>query len=179
MPGRNLKYRLSLILSILGTSILIDQTTKIISERYIPSRTPIVWLWGTIRLQHVKNAGAMLGMGSGLSEGARFLVFVILVSLALSALFFYTLWNRRLRTEYIIAVSLILGGGLSNLIDRLMFHGVVRDFMNVGIGVVRTGIFNVADMLILSGLALILFAEFRRHRTGQEPSDHKQDTDPL
>ena len=61
------KHRLSMILVILGTSILLDQVTKIISEKFIPSRAPIVLLWGAIRLQHVENAGAMLGLGSGFS----------------------------------------------------------------------------------------------------------------
>jgi signal peptidase II len=55
-----------------------------------------------------------------------------------------------------VALAFIAGGGISNLIDRLIYGGLVTDFLNVGIGPFRTGIFNVADMAILAG-ALLLF----------------------
>jgi signal peptidase II len=45
-------------------------------------------------------------------------------------------------------MSLILGGGLSNWIDRIADHGLVLDFLNVGIGSFRTGIFNLADFVL-------------------------------
>ncbi|HXC20398.1 MAG TPA: signal peptidase II, partial [Steroidobacteraceae bacterium] len=55
-----------------------------------------------------------------------------------------------------IALALIAGGGISNLIDRLLYGGRVTDFLNVGIGSLRTGIFNVADMAILAGALLLI-----------------------
>lgn len=54
-----------------------------------------------------------------------------------------------------LGLALAAGGGISNLADRVRY-GAVVDFLNVGIGPVRTGIFNVADMAILLGLAFLL-----------------------
>lgn len=59
-----------------------------------------------------------------------------------------------------IALSLAVGGGIGNLIDRIAF-GSVTDFLNFGIGQVRTGIFNVADMAIMAGLFLFLYAAMK------------------
>jgi signal peptidase II len=54
---------------------------------------------------------------------------------------------------------MLLGGGLSNLFDRIAYGGYVLDFLNVGIGPLRTGIFNVADMFIMAGVFVMLFSE--------------------
>ena len=53
-------------------------------------------------------------------------------------------------------MALIAGGGTSNLLDRIMDGGRVTDFLNVGIGSLRTGIFNFADMAILAGAILVI-----------------------
>ena len=50
----------------------------------------------------------------------------------------------------------MLAGGIGNLIDRVFHGGLVIDFLNMGIGPVRTGIFNVADMAIMAGFALLI-----------------------
>jgi signal peptidase II len=60
-----------------------------------------------------------------------------------------------------VGLALVCSGGVSNLIDRLA-HGTVIDFLNVGLGPVRTGIFNVADMAVLAGIAVFLVAHYRR-----------------
>jgi signal peptidase II len=57
-----------------------------------------------------------------------------------------------------IAAALVCGGGLGNLIDRFSQHGYVTDFLNLGIGSVRTGIFNVADFALLFGLGMLVFS---------------------
>ncbi len=55
-----------------------------------------------------------------------------------------------------LAVALLLAGGIGNLLDRVFHGGLVIDFLNMGIGPLRTGIFNVADMAIMAGFALLL-----------------------
>jgi signal peptidase II len=67
-----------------------------------------------------------------------------------------SLFARRLQPWRVVALALVAGGGISNLIDRLLYNGRVTDFLNVGIGGVRTGIFNVADMAIMAGALLLL-----------------------
>ncbi len=51
--------------------------------------------------------------------------------------------------------ALLLAGAVGNLIDRLRFDGLVIDFMNLGVGGLRSGIFNVADMAIMAGALLL------------------------
>jgi signal peptidase II len=55
----------------------------------------------------------------------------------------------------------VVAGGASNWIDRLAFGRVV-DFMNVGLGPLRTGIFNVADVAIMVGVGLLILGDARR-----------------
>jgi len=59
-----------------------------------------------------------------------------------------------------IALGLVAGGGISNLIDRLFYDGRVTDFLNIGIGSFRTGIFNLADMAILAGALLLILSRY-------------------
>ena len=60
------------------------------------------------------------------------------------------------RTLPLVAVGLIAGGGLSNWIDRLAHGGFVTDFLSVGFGPVRTGIFNLADVAVVAGVVGVL-----------------------
>jgi signal peptidase II len=58
-------------------------------------------------------------------------------------------------------LSLVCAGGIGNLIDRFSW-GYVRDFLNVGLGPIRTGIFNVADAAMMAGCFLVLFISWTR-----------------
>jgi signal peptidase II len=60
-------------------------------------------------------------------------------------------------------VALFVAGGASNLLDRILY-GTVIDFMNVGIGPLRTGIFNVADMAIMLGAGILVLEGYRSAR---------------
>jgi signal peptidase II len=53
-------------------------------------------------------------------------------------------------------LALLCGGGLANWLDRLLNGGAVTDFVSFGVGWLRTGIFNVADVAIMAGAALLL-----------------------
>ena len=67
----------------------------------------------------------------------------------------------RLSGPALVGLALYFAGGASNLVDRVM-HGSVIDFLNVGVGPLRTGIFNVADMAILLGVGIFLFTKIRQ-----------------
>lgn len=64
--------------------------------------------------------------------------------------------------DTVVAWSLVLSGGLGNLVDRIINDGRVIDFMNIGIGSLRTGIFNVADVCITVGVVVLIFQALRR-----------------
>jgi signal peptidase II len=68
-------------------------------------------------------------------------------------------------TLALVGITLFIAGGSSNLLDRLT-RGSVIDFMNVGFGPLRTGVFNVADMAIMLGAGLVILSSYR---TGGDP----------
>lgn len=66
--------------------------------------------------------------------------------------------------DTVVAWSLVLSGGLGNLVDRIINDGRMIDFMNIGIGSLRTGIFNVADVYITVGVVVLVFQALQRPR---------------
>lgn len=150
------KKRYGVISAIILTIILIDHITKIIAKTTLKYSAPKVYLGDFFRFQYAENTGAMLGLGSGLPENVRFWLLTVVVGILLFVLLAYVLFGRRLSNLQIISLSLISGGGLSNFLDRIINNGRVVDFMNMGIGWLRTGIFNVADVMIMIGMGLIL-----------------------
>jgi signal peptidase II len=68
----------------------------------------------------------------------------------------------------LVGACLFVAGGISNLADRVI-RGSVVDFMNVGVGPLRTGIFNVADLAIMAGALLVAVAVMSADRRAQTP----------
>ena len=75
----------------------------------------------------------------------------------------------------LVALALILAGGIGNLIDRISNNGLVTDFINVGIGPLRTGVFNVADMAVLFGVLALGYLSIYTHED-KAISDHIEKT---
>jgi signal peptidase II len=160
--------RLLLLSSLLIGSIGCDQVTKSIATERMAGGPAISLLGDTVRLQHTTNTGAFLSLGASLPEGARFWILTV-ANCALCAFLLSVLirrWNMA-RAQF-IGLALIAGGGFGNLIDRFVNGGKVVDFLNVGIGPVRTGIFNVADLAITAG-ALALLLSGARHAPVPDP----------
>jgi signal peptidase II len=148
-----------------------DQITKYLARELLSPDSGISLVHDTIRLQYTENKGALLSVGASLPEGVRFLLFTVSVALVLAVLLFYLVSSRSLPVPASIAISLVLGGGTSNLIDRLVFDGVVIDFLNLGIGRLRTGMFNVADIAIFGGVGLLIGVAIFDSSSAQTGSD--------
>ncbi len=91
----------------------------------------------------------------------RFGLLTIGVGLILLIALLYLLKSRQLERLQIVALALLVGGGMSNWYDRLVNDGRVVDFMVLGIGRLRTGVFNVADIAIMLGIGLMLLGSRR------------------
>ena len=154
--------RFALILVVLVGCVGCDQTTKSIAQSYLPSTEAWSFLGDTVRLQLTHNAGAFLGLGSSLPEFWRHLLFSVGGTALLFGLLGYALLAKGLHPVGVFAIALYFAGGVSNVIDRWAYGGYVVDFINVGIGPLRTGIFNFADMFIMAGGAIFLASEFHR-----------------
>lgn len=153
--------RLVLAVLVLFLCTGFDQMTKGIAREELASAPPISLLNDTIRIVYSENTGATLGMGASLPEGVRFVLFVILNGLILSATLVAALKMRDLHLPQTVGLLLVASGGLGNLIDRLFNQGAAIDFLNLGVGSLRTGIFNVADVLILAGAAIFMLSSLR------------------
>ncbi|MEQ9496710.1 MAG: signal peptidase II [Deltaproteobacteria bacterium] len=148
-----------------------DQGTKHIAASSLRGRPTMSFLADTFRLQYAENPGAFLGLGSSMPEGWRFAIFVAGSGLLVLGTIAFMFARRNLARSQFIALTLLAAGGIGNLIDRFVGDGRVIDFMNVGVGPVRTGIFNVADIAIMGGMLWMLVVGWR-----EEPKEAAPET---
>lgn len=159
--------RLALLALIIFT-IGCDRVTKHLAERSLSDVPQQSLMRDTVRLSLSENTGGFLSLGATWPADVRTAVFVIgtggcLVLLVISAV------RGRWSGAPLWGVALYAAGGVSNLADRI-YRGSVIDFLNVGIGPVRTGIFNVADMAIMLGVAMVLVGSWQARSQTAEPS---------
>lgn len=150
-----------IVLGIIITIIAVDQSTKVIAKNQLESTSPISYLGDVFRFQYAQNTGAFMSWGSDFSESIRTITLKVFPVIMLIGLLLYTLSSKSLNVVQVLSFSFILGGGISNIYDRLVYGSVI-DFMNMGIGSLRTGIFNVADMAIMLGLFMMLPYLFKK-----------------
>ncbi len=147
--------------------VALDQWTKTLAATHLAGKGTVSLLGDFAVLVFVRNQGAFLSLGSDLPPVARTLLLLVLPLGALAVFAWIFLAGdprragaRRGAVEY-ASVTLIAAGGVGNLIDRLAF-GDVRDFLNFGIGSLRTGIMNLADLYILAALIVIVATAIER-----------------
>ena len=149
---------------ILYTSLIVilivglDQAAKEIARQQLSTHPSISLFNDMVRLIYAQNTGAFLSMGADLPPTLRFLVFVVFVALVLAILIYFLLRDVNVSFTFLIAMSLVAGGGIGNLIDRLLYQGKVVDFLLVKLGVLSTGVFNLADMAIMAGVAVVILS---------------------
>ena len=115
-------------------------------------------------LRNVENFGAFLGLGSCLSENARLLLLIILPVAVLITVIVYVFKDKSIDKLSLVGFSSIIGGGLGNIYDRIVY-GSVTDFLYIDLGgIFQTGIFNIADLSVTTGMTLILWASFKNKK---------------
>lgn len=160
--------RVALLLFLVAATIGIDQCAKLVARAVLPPAQRIAVFPG-VALCLIRNAGAFLSFGSSLPAGVRFWGLTVGVSLGLLGLFAWLLVSRRISAGGSAALSLVVGGGISNLLDRLVHGGEVTDFIVIGIGRFRTGVFNFADLAISAGTVILLVSARRGRPQREEP----------
>ena len=153
--------RLILLVAITAT-IGCDRVTKHVAATTLSEASSRSFLADTLRLEYVENTGAFLGLGANWPPRVRTAVFgvgngLLLIAVAVVAM------RSRWRSWSLVGVAIFVAGSASNLVDRITY-GTVIDFMNVGIGPLRTGIFNVADMAIMLGAGIFVLDGYRSGR---------------
>ncbi len=161
MKQENLAFskRIAILLVTLTACIGCDQSTKYAARSFLESGEIHSYLGDTVRVVYAENSGAFLGLGASLPKQVRTALFVVLASGFVLGLAIYTIRKSYLALTELSAIALIVGGGVGNLTDRILNNGVVVDFLNIGVGSLRTGIFNVADMILMVGVAVFVFSQ--------------------
>jgi signal peptidase II len=142
-----------------------DHAAKQVAEQWLAGSAGVEWLGGVVRFELVANPGAFLSLGARLPEALREALLIGVVPLLLAAVGWAVLRAPGATRAQVGAFALIAGGGLANWLDRLVNDGAVTDFVSLGFGPLRTGIFNVADLAIVAGLLLFLAVGAGRSRS--------------
>lgn len=122
-----------------------------------------------VRFQLTHNSGGFLSLGARLAPALREALFLVLTPLLVAALLASTLRAAANSRAALAGLALVSGGGLANWLDRLVNSGTVTDFVSLGVGPLRTGIFNLADVAVMAGAALLILAPRRRAAERREP----------
>ncbi len=148
-------HRVTAVLIVVAT-VALDQASKALARGLLEGRGRLSYLGDVFRLELARNAGAFLSLGANLPPAVRgaILTWGVLI-LALGAA--WVALRHRGGPVVSVGAALVAGGGFGNLWDRLAYAGLVTDFMNLGLGRLRTGIFNVADLAIVAGVALLVW----------------------
>ncbi len=157
--------RIAVLLTTMIACVGCDQVTKSAARHQLDPGATVSLFHDVVRLQRVENPGAFLSMGDSLPRSVRTIVFTFGGVVLVGGAMLWAARARRMNTYQTVGAALICSGGLGNLIDRLTHGGYVTDFLNVGIGPLRTGIFNVADFVLLVGLGIIVLSGAGSART--------------
>lgn len=156
------------IILIIVLTIVVDQISKILVRASIEPQTDIsrgerISLIGdAFIMMNVENSGAFLGMGSDLNPTLRLIFLLILPILVLGFVLRYVIKDKSLDKLSLFAFSSIIGGGIANVFDRIVY-GSVTDFFFIDLGgVFKTGIFNMADLSVTTGMILLVLMSFKK-----------------
>lgn len=158
--------RWGLFVAIAIAVVILDQLTKSWLVANVEPGGAIEILGDWVRLIHGRNDGGLFGLFGGSAA--------VLAIASLGVIGLIVAYHARSKPNAVltIALGLLLGGAVGNLLDRLRF-GYVVDFVDAGIGTLRFYTFNVADSAIsIAILLLILLALFPAlGGAGSDPSD--------
>lgn len=162
--GAGMARPLFIILFLAITALLIgfDQWTKVLAERYLAGRGEVPVIGNLAVLVFAQNTGAFLSLGAGLSEPLRIIGLIVLPSLLLAAAIAYFCFRQKTSARNLALACLLSSGGFGNIIDRI-FKKRVTDFLNFGIGGLRTGVMNVADLYIMALVVILVVLMVREN----------------
>jgi signal peptidase II len=157
----NVRWRTAALCLVMLCCISCDQATKALARDSLSGglsggagRT-ISFLGDAVRLEYAENTGAFLSIGASLPSRMRTLLFVGGTSLIVMGLLVALARYRQDSMTGALGLALLVGGAVGNLIDRVVYGGAVVDFVSLGLGPFRTGIFNLADVAITLGVVLV------------------------
>jgi signal peptidase II len=142
-----------------GGTIILDQITKLLVQKVFRLNESVVVIQDFFSLTYIRNPGAAFGLFADQSSGFRSIFFLVVSIVALSILLYFLAQTPKEDKSSLVAISLLFGGAIGNLIDRVRM-GEVIDFLDFYIGRFHWPAFNVADSAITIGISLLMFNLF-------------------
>ena len=143
--------------------IVLDQITKVAITKKLFMYGSHKVIDGFFSLVYVMNPGAAFGFLAGAPETFRYLFFISVTVLAILLIIYYILKSKSQDALIVISLTLIFGGAVGNLIDRIRF-GAVVDFLDFYIGAWHWPAFNAADSAISVGAVLMIWEMLVRRK---------------
>jgi signal peptidase II len=140
---------------IAGVLVVIDQFTKYLVLQSISLHRSIAIIPGFFNLTHVHNPGGAFGFLADHGSAWRHWIFIIAIFAAMALIIYFYHQTPRTRPFLQLALAMIFGGAVGNLIDRIRF-GKVIDFLDFYIGQLHWPAFNVADSAVTVGVAIFV-----------------------
>lgn len=162
-----MRRRLPPLVLALVLAVVLDIVTKAWAERVLLRYVPVEVFGEWFRLTLGYNEGIAFGLFATDGPGV-----VILSGLATLLIAFWVVRVLRMDAHHPSpwALGLLLGGGVANLIDRIG-DGRVTDFLDAGFGAHRWPTFNLADVFILTGVAVLMAWSYRRDPADEPPAE--------
>lgn len=143
-------------------TFLIDRLSKLAVVKWMQEGQTIPLWEGVFHITSLRNKGAAFGI----LQGQRWL-FIILTVIVISGIVFYLRQNSKKNPRMSLALSILLGGALGNFYDRLI-KGEVVDSLDFRL--IDYPIFNLADVFIFTGVALLLWEIWQEDRKSKKES---------
>ena len=159
----------ALLLGVAGASVALDQWSKYWATTHLAFREPVHVLDDLVRLTYTRNSGVAFGLGAGLPF--PYWSFSVL---AIGVILWMFVRHRVHGGTRQLALALIMGGAIGNLIDRVRF-GEVTDFILLSWRRWQFPVFNVADSAVTTGVALFAL-DWPGHRRAAPAADAAPET---
>ena len=129
--------------------VVIDQIVKILVINKMTLQQSIIVINNFFNITYVRNTGAAWSILSG-----NVLLLIMISIIALGVIYYYLIKDKELKKIDILSYSMLIGGIIGNLIDRVV-HGYVIDYLDFKIFNYNFPIFNIADTLIVISIIII------------------------
>lgn len=166
--------RVLMILAVLCSNVGCDQISKNIARQKLEYHQEVSLAENYVTLIRVENTGAFLSLGRSLPRPIRTLLLTVIPLIVLGLAFVLILTRRNLTNVSLAGISFVVGGGIGNVYDRIVY-GSVTDFLHIDFVIFETGIFNMADVSIMTGMFIILLdSYFSRTVLGRQAIDKER-----
>lgn len=152
------------LLLILISNVGCDQITKNIIRARIDYNEQIDVMGSFLTLTKVENSGAFLSIGDSLPQPLKILLFTVVPVVLLLSVLVFSLFKKDTTDLTLLGICFIAGGGIGNIYDRLVY-GSVTDFLHIDFVIFQTGIFNMADISIMTGFFIVVLESFMNWQT--------------